>query len=127
MISKDKTPTAAEMEILSLLWDKAPQTVKEIHDQLKDRRDTGYTTTLKIMQVMVTKGFLTRNLDNKSHLYYPNLEQSKTQSKILDTVLDNTFGGSAANLVMQVLGKHKTSKEELDKIKALIDQIEKKQ
>jgi predicted transcriptional regulator len=126
MMNKDKTPTAAEMEILSLLWEKAPQTVKEIHDQLKDKRDTGYTTTLKIMQVMVTKGFLTRNLDNKSHLYYPALEQGKTRGKILDSLLDNAFGGSAAKLVMQVLGNHQASREELDKIKAFIEQIEKK-
>ena len=127
MTSKDKTPTAAELEILSLLWEKAPQTVKEIHDQLKEKRDTGYTTTLKTMQVMATKGFLNRNLDNKSHLYFPVLERGKTQGKILDSVLDNAFGGSAANLVLQVLGNHKASKEELDKIKALIKEIEKKQ
>ncbi|HEX3007134.1 MAG TPA: BlaI/MecI/CopY family transcriptional regulator, partial [Bacteroidales bacterium] len=88
--------------------------------------DTGYTTTLKIMQVMVGKGLLDRNLDSKSHLYFPVPEKGKIQGKILDTVLDTAFGGSAANLVMQVLGNHKASKEELDKIKALIEQIEKK-
>lgn len=125
MINKDKKPTAAELEILNLLWEKAPQTVKEIHDQLQSKRDTGYTTTLKTMQVMVTKGILKRNLDNKSHLYFPVLEQGKTQDKILDSILDSAFGGSAANLVMQILGNRKASQEELDKIKAYIQQMEK--
>jgi predicted transcriptional regulator len=121
----DKTPTAAELEILTLLWEKNPQTVKDIHDQLSKRKDVGYTTTLKIMQLMVAKGILSREPDGKSHLYYPLLEKRKTQGKLIDTLLDTAFGGSAASLVMQALGNHKASKEELLKIKELIQQIEK--
>lgn len=125
MENKDKAPTAAELEILTLLWEKNPQTVKEIHDQLIKRKDIGYTTALKIMQVMVSKRILRRETDGKSHLYFPILEKKRTQGKLLDTFLDTTFGGSAATLVMQALGNHKASKEELDKIKDLIQQIEK--
>ena len=121
----DKTPTAAELEILTLLWEKSPQTVKDIHETLSKRKDVGYTTTLKIMQVMTSKGIVQREPDGKSHLYYPVLEKRQTQGKLLDTLLDAAFGGSAASLVMQALGNHKASKEELDKIKELIQQIEK--
>lgn len=125
MKNSDKTPTAAELEILTLLWEKSPQTVKEIHDQLIKHKDVGYTTTLKIMQIMLSKGILKREPDGKSHLYYPVVEKKQTQGRILNTLVETAFGGSAASLVMQVLGNHKASKEELDKIKDLIQHIEK--
>lgn len=126
MESTEKTPTSAELEILNLLWEKHPQTVKDIHEKLMDKKDVGYTTTLKIMQNMFEKGILKRELNGKSHLYYPILKQEETQGRLLNTFLETAFGGSASNLVMQLLGNKKASKEELDKIKALIDQIEKK-
>jgi predicted transcriptional regulator len=125
MIQKDITPTASELEILALLWEKAPQSVKEIYEQLRKKRDIGYTTALKIMQIMASKGILRRETDDKSHLYFPILEKNQTQEKLLDTFLDTAFGGSAANLVMQALGNHKASQAELSKIKELIQQIEK--
>jgi BlaI family transcriptional regulator, penicillinase repressor len=121
----DKTPTSAELEILNLLWEKHPQTVKEIHETLMDKKGVGYTTTLKIMQNMFDKGILRREPNGKSHLYYPLLKKEETRGKLLDTFLETTFGGSAANLVMQLLGNQKATREELDKIKSLIDQIEK--
>jgi len=121
----EKTPTSAELEILTLLWEKNPQTVKEIHETLMDKKDVGYTTTLKIMQNMLEKGILKREPNGKSHLYSPVIKKEETRGKLLDTFLDSAFGGSAANLVMQLLGNSKATKEELDKIKALIDQIDK--
>ena len=122
----DKTPTAAELEILSLLWKKSPLTVKDVHDELGEKKGVGYTTTLKIMQVMVSKGILKREQNGKSHLYYPTQNQQQIQGKLLNTFLDTAFGGSAANLVMQLLGNHEASGEELSKIKALIQEIENK-
>jgi BlaI family penicillinase repressor len=121
----DKSPTSAELEILNLLWDKHPQTVKEIHETLMDKKDVGYTTTLKIMQNMATKGIVKRKLIGKSHTYAPLLKMEETRGKLLDTFLDNAFGGSASSLVLQVLGNKKTSQEELNKIKDLIAQFEK--
>lgn len=125
MEPNDKTPTSAELEILNLLWDRHPQTVKEIHETLMDRKDVGYTTTLKIMQNMASKGIVKRKLNGKSHAYAPVLKMNETRGKLLDNFLENTFGGSASSLVMQVLGNQKTSKEELDKIKELIAQFNK--
>jgi predicted transcriptional regulator len=90
-----------------------------------DKKDVGYTTTLKIMQNMLEKGILKREPNGKSHLYSPVIKKEETRGKLLDTFLDSAFGGSAANLVMQLLGNSKATKEELDKIKALIDQIDK--
>lgn len=125
MEPNDKTPTSAELEILNLLWEKHPQTVKEIHEALMDKKDVGYTTTLKIMQNMAAKGMVQRELNGKSHSYSPVLKMEETRGKLLDNFLENAFGGSASSLVMQVLGNNKTSREELNKIKDLIAQFEK--
>lgn len=125
MESIDKAPTSAELEILNLLWQKHPQTVKEIHEILMDKKDVGYTTTLKIMQNMATKGIVQRELNGKSHSYSPVLKMEETRGKLLDNFLENAFGGSASSLVMQVLGNKNTSRAELDKIKDLISQFEK--
>lgn len=124
-MSKEKiTPTAAELEILNILWQKEPLTVKEIHKELVKKKDVGYTTALKIMQNMTSKGLLTRTLNGKSHLYSSAIKQHETQSSLLDKFIDTAFGGSASSLVMQLLGNRKTSQSELDEIKKIIDDME---
>lgn len=123
---QDKTPTASELEILSLLWQNSPLSVKDVHDQLGEKKGVGYTTTLKTMQVMVTKGILNREQQGKSHLYYPAQDKNRIQGKLLDTFVDAAFGGSAANLVMQLLGNNRASEEDLDKIKKYIREVENK-
>lgn len=118
------TPTAAELEILNILWGNEPLTVKEIHEELLKTKDVGYTTALKIMQNMTTKGLLKRELQGKSHLYYSTIKQEETQRTLLNRFVENAFGGSASKLVMQLLGNKKTSKAELEEIKQIIEQLD---
>lgn len=120
---KKSTPTAAELDILNILWEKEPQSVKDIHTLISESKDVGYTTTLKIMQNMTTKGLLRRERNGKSHLYFSSHAKEETRERLLDRFVDSTFGGSASSLVMQLLGNRKTSKEELDEIKQIIEQM----
>lgn len=117
-------PTDSELEILQLLWQKGPSTVRSINDILNERREVGYTTTLKFMQIMFEKGLVTRQEDGRTHIYTAAVAEAETQSRLLQEFMDNTFRGNAARLVMQALGNHDASTEELDEIKALIAQIE---
>ena len=117
-------PTEAELEILQVLWQEGPSTVRAVHDKLAEKKDIGYTTTLKNMQNMAQKGMLSRDEAVRSHIYKAEIQQKETQKMLLDRFLDNTFGGSAMNMVMQALGNRKTSKEELQQIKALINKLE---
>ena len=117
-------PTEAELEILQLLWQHGPATVRAVHDQLPKTRDTGYTTTLKNMQNMAQKGLLLRDEAQRSHVYTAALRQEDAQKELLDKFLKTTFGGSAMQLVMQTLGNRPTTPEELDQIKALITKLE---
>ena len=119
-------PTESELEILKVLWEYGPSSVRFVNDEINKRKDTGYTTTLKFMQIMLEKNLLTRNTETRSHIYQAAISQEETQRDLLGKFVDNVFGGSAMNLVMQALGDHDASKEELDQIKALIEQIEKK-
>jgi predicted transcriptional regulator len=123
-MTANTTPTAAELEILNLLWQQQPLTVKDVHEKLSATKDVGYTTTLKTMQNMHAKGLLSRMPNGKSHLYEAVYKQEETRSKLLDRFLDSTFSGSASSLVMQLLGNKKTSQKELDEIKKIIEQME---
>ncbi len=118
-------PTEAELEILQVLWENGPSSVRFVNEQLGERKEVGYTTTLKLMQIMFEKGLVTRNTDARSHIYEAAIERYATQRNLLGTFVDNVFSGSAMNLVMQALGNHKASKDELDQIKALIEKMEK--
>jgi BlaI family penicillinase repressor len=118
-------PTAAELEILNILWKKEPLTVKEIHERLVEKKDVGYTTALKIMQNMTAKGLLRREPNGKSHLYFSNIKKEETRGKLLDRFLDTTFAGSASGLLMQLLGNKKTSAKEIEEIKRIINEIDK--
>ncbi len=121
MISK---PTDAELEILQVLWENGPSSVRFVNDLLGERKEVGYTTTLKLMQIMHEKGLVVRNTDARSHIYEAAIERDETQRNLLGTFVDNVFSGSAMDLVMQALGNHKASKDELDQIKALIEKME---
>ena len=120
-------PTEAELEILHILWQHGSATVRQVHDQLADGREVGYTTTLKNMQNMAQKALLRRDDTQRSHVYTAAIRQEDTQRMLLDRFLATTFGGSASRLVMQALGHQKTTPEELQQIKDLIRHLESKQ
>lgn len=117
-------PTAAELEILSVIWQDGPSTVRQINDKLGEQKDVGYTTTLKIMQIMTEKGLLKRDESQRSHLYAAAAPEKQVQKLLLDRLLEQAFGGSALKLVMQALGAHKASPEEIARIRELLDRLE---
>jgi predicted transcriptional regulator len=125
MSNKQIKPTEAELAILQILWQRGPSSVREVHDALSGSRETGYTTTLKLMQIMLDKGLVKRNAESRSHIYEAGVGEKDVQSQMLSRFVDSTFRGSASQLVLQALGNHKASKKELEEIKALIEQIEK--
>ena len=120
-------PTESELEIMQLLWEFGPLTVRQVNDRLNEHRRVGYTTTLKIMQIMADKGLLTRDTDSRSHVYTPTLPPEEVQSTILDHIVKTVFRGSRSNLVMQALGNHTASNEELEEIRNLINQMKEKE
>ena len=120
-------PTEAELQILQVLWDHGPSSVRFVNDILSEIKEVGYTTTLKLMQIMAEKGIVKRDTTHRTHIYIPTVEKEVTQGNLLSSFIETTFQGSAMNLVMQALGNHKTTGKELEEIKALIDQIEKSQ
>jgi predicted transcriptional regulator len=122
--TKKPKPTDAELEILSVLWEHGPSTVRFVNDQLNERREVGYTTTLKFLQIMSEKGLVTRNTEGRTHIYEAALSQHQVQDQLISKLVDTAFGGSAQKLVMQALGGSKSSKEELEAIKAYIRKLE---
>lgn len=118
-------PTDSELEILQVLWDNGPSSVRHVNDQLSEKREIGYTTTLKLMQIMLDKGLVQRNTDNRTHIYSAAVGRDETQRNLLGKFVDNVFSGSAMSLVMQALGSHEASQDELDQIKSLIEKMEK--
>lgn len=116
-------PTDSELEILHVLWTNGPSTVRQVHETLSLSRDLGYTTALKLMQIMHEKGLLTREETNRSHTYAAAVTEEDTQRGLVDRFVETAFRGSASKLVMQVLGQHKASRQELDEIKKLLNQI----
>lgn len=117
-------PTESELEILQLLWQSGPSTVRQVNEQLQQKREVGYTTTLKIMQIMHEKGILSREKTGKTHIYSSAIRQDDTQRAMLDRFVERAYGGSALKLVLQALGNHQASPEEIDKIRAYLDQLE---
>lgn len=112
-------PTDAELAILQVLWDRGPSTVRQVFETLADR-ETGYTTTLKLMQIMSEKGLVRRDESARTHVYAATVSRDKTQQHLVRDLLDRAFGGSAATLVMQALSSHPTSAEERREIEQLI-------
>jgi BlaI family penicillinase repressor len=123
MSLKNSKPTESELEILQILWEKKECTVRDVHETL-DKKDAGYTTTLKLMQIMHEKGLVERDTTAKTHIYKALLNQEKTQQQLVNKMIDNVFNGSAARLVMQALGNQSASKEEIDLIKEYLDKLE---
>ncbi|WP_192348078.1 BlaI/MecI/CopY family transcriptional regulator [Algoriphagus sp. Y33] len=119
-------PTESELEILSLLWEMEEASVRQIHERLAETKDTGYTTTLKTMQNMYAKQMVSRNEEQRTHIYSPSTNQRDTQKSLLRNLVTTAFGGSAQKLVLQALGEEQPSKEELDEIRAFLDQLENK-
>ena len=120
-------PTRAELEILQVLWKHGPATVRFVNEKLnEEKREVNYTSTLKLMQIMLDKGLLTRDDSEMKHVYASAEEESKTKNFLLEKFVENLYDGSASNLMMQLLGNKKTSKKELDAIKALIEKASKK-
>lgn len=120
-------PTKSELEILKVLWQHGPSTVRFVNDELnKVTREVQYTSTLKLMQIMVEKGLLNRDESQMKHVYSAAVEETRTKSVLLDRFVDSLFNGSAASLMLQLLGNKKTSKKELDAIRELINQMDQK-
>lgn len=117
-------PTESELEILQVLWQHGPSSVRFVNDLLSERREVGYTTTLKLMQIMHEKKLVDRDTDARSHIYRPIANEQLTQQNLLNGFVESAFRGSAAQLVMQALGNHSANEQELEQIKALIQQLE---
>jgi predicted transcriptional regulator len=126
-MNKAFKPTESELEILSILWEKGSATVREVHNIIFKTKEVGYTTTLKLMQIMHEKGIVNRDVSSKTHVYIPNFEQSKAQEQYVGKMIKTLFSGSTSQLVMQALGNHQTSNSDLKEIKDLIAQLEKKE
>ena len=124
-MAKQIKPTEGESEILQVLWEKEKATLREVHETILQSKDAGYTTTLKLMQIMFEKGLVTRDDSSKTHVYKPNVTKEKTQHQFLGKMITSLFGGSSSQLVMQALGSQTASKEELEQIQQLLDNLKK--
>jgi predicted transcriptional regulator len=116
-------PTESELEILQVLWEKGNASVREVHEELSKTKEAGYTTTLKLMQIMNEKGLVRRDDSIKTHIYQPAVSKEKTQRHLLGKMINTLFGGSATELVIQALGNHKATADELEEIQQLLTQM----
>lgn len=117
-------PTASELEILRVLWERGPSTVREVHDALREKKDLGYTTVLKLLQIMTTKGTVRRNEEQRAHVYEACQPATETKRQLVGDVLQRVFEGSASELMIHALEGRRTSKEELDELRRLLDEYE---
>jgi len=118
-------PSENELKILQILWDLGPSSVRDVHEKISENKESGYTTTLKLMQIMASKGIALRDTSSRTHIYSAALSEQKTKKDLLSRFITATFKGSSSSLVMQALGNGETTQKELDEIKALISSIEK--
>ncbi|HMR92091.1 MAG TPA: BlaI/MecI/CopY family transcriptional regulator [Chitinophagaceae bacterium] len=125
-ITKAIKPTESELEILQILWSRGLATVREVHEDMSKSKDVGYTTTLKLMQIMHDKGLVKRDASMRTHVYQAAVNKEKTQKHLLGKMIDSLFGGSPTQLVIQALGEHKASPEEIEKIQALLNDLKTK-
>ncbi|TMI62928.1 MAG: BlaI/MecI/CopY family transcriptional regulator [Bacteroidetes bacterium] len=116
-------PTESELEILQVLWRNNIATVREVHEELSKTKDVGYTTTLKLMQIMNEKGLVKRDESTRTHVYQSAVNRENTQKHMLNRMIDSLFGGSSTQLVLQALGENKATPEELEKIQNLLNNI----
>lgn len=122
--AKGQGPTEKELVILKVLWAKGPCTVRQVNDEINTQQKTGYTTTLKLMQIMTDKGLLIRDNSQFKHVYEPAVSAEDTESQIVGDMLEKVFSGSAEKLVMRALSANRISAEELKKIRQLLDKME---
>lgn len=124
-MSKQIKPTESELEILRILWDKGTATVREVHEVLSEHKEAGYTTTLKLMQIMFEKGIVSRDDSSKTHIYSAAITRESTQQQLVGKMINSLFGGSSTQLVMQALGNHAPNQDELAEIQRLLDNLKK--
>ena len=125
-MAKQLKPTEGELEILQVLWEKGSATVRDVHETiLKTKEEAGYTTTLKLMQIMFDKGLVMKNDSAKTHIFQANVSKETTQNQFVGKIISSLFGGSSTQLVMQALGNHTVSKSELEEIQQLLDNLKK--
>ena len=125
-ITKKIKPTESELEILQILWERKSATVREVHEELSKNKTAGYTTTLKLMQIMFEKGIVSRDDSAKTHIYRAAISRKITQKQFLDKMINGLFAGSSTQLVLQALGNQKASKSELDEIQKYLDDLKNK-
>lgn len=119
-------PTESELEILQVLWQREEATVREVHEELSKTKDAGYTTTLKLMQIMNEKGLVKRDDSIRTHVYKAAVNKERTQKHLLNKMIDSLFGGNHTQLVIQALGENKVSQDELEKIQELLNSLKNK-
>ena len=119
-----RRPTDAELAILGVLWQRGPSSVRDVHEELNRDGTTGYTTILKLLQIMIEKGLVVRDETLRAHIYEARYSEQKTQRQLLSDLADRAFGGSAAKLVLQALSGRKATAEELGAIRQLLEQLE---
>ncbi len=119
-------PTASELEILQVLWERGPSTVREVHEQLNEKRPMGYTGVLKLMQIMTAKGAVRRNEEQRAHVYEAVEPAEKTKQQFAFDVLQRVFDGSASELMMHALAGHKATREEMEELRRLLKDYERK-
>lgn len=115
-------PTDAELAILRVLWERGPSTVREVHDALSTSQETGYTTVLKLLQIMTDKGIVVRDESQRAHVYASSESEQRTQRRLIGDLMDRAFGGSPSKLVMQALSATKATADELTAIRRLLDE-----
>ncbi len=126
MAPKRSTPTQTELSILDILWTRGPSTVREVHEVLSKTKPTGYTGVLKIMQIMAAKGSLRRHLEQRAHIYEAGQPPSQTKSQLVRDLMERAFSGSATQLVMHALAGKRASPEEIEEIRRILDDHEKR-
>jgi BlaI family transcriptional regulator, penicillinase repressor len=119
-----KRPTPAELEILHVLWTRGPSTVRDVHEQLNAGKPTGYTTVLKLLQIMAEKDLVRRDAKQRAHVYQARVPREQTQTQMVGDLVDKLFGGSASNLVMHALSSKRASAKELAEIRKTLDAME---
>jgi BlaI family transcriptional regulator, penicillinase repressor len=121
-----RKPTSSELEILHVLWERGPSTVREVHEALNAKRPIGYTSVLKLMQIMTAKGTVRRNVQQRAHVYEAVQAEEKTKQQLARDVLQRVFDGSASELMMHALAGRKASKEEIEEMRRLLNEHERK-
>ena len=124
MTHSPQKPTASELEILRVLWSRGPSTVREVHEALSEKKSLGYTTVLKLLQIMTTKGTVRRNETQRAHVYEAGLPAEQTKRQLAGDMLQRVFEGSASQLMMHALAGRKASREEVEELRRLLDDYE---